>query len=122
MFVVNQDDILTTDSQIIEGLSHVEDRLKEFEELMAETGTDHKYLSYNDQAIYEFDKEQYVESLMFESEMAKRPRDKLYSTNFVKTIESYMEDKYAELEHQRVAAEDNFSKLVELDFQAQLTG
>lgn len=116
---INKNDILDTDPQILDGMGDVEQRLRDFEELMAENRTDFKYLSYNDQAIREQDKEQYVDSLRQADDAGNLP-NKLYGINFVQTVETYMEDKYSSLEQQRVTAEHKLEKLVELYYQDQV--
>lgn len=110
---INQDDILTTDLQILEDMGLLEQRTREFEELMADTRTDFKYLSYNDQQLLEFDKHDYVDSL--QTAETGHP-NKLESINFVKAIEGYMEEKYTSLEQKRVGAEQRLDRLLEHDF------
>lgn len=112
--VTKMEQILITDTQILEDMDNWEQRIKDFDEIMAESKTDFKYLSYNDMQIHEFDKSMYVESLTMDNS-----DDKMSNINFIKTIENFIEDKYSTLEHKRIDAEKSFQRMVEQELEQE---
>ena len=103
---INKDEILITNSNILDDLSDLDKRQKEYEDLMNDNKLDFKYLSYNDQpTVMEYDKQQYVSSLMQGDHQSNK---KMYQINMVKNIEQFCEDKYTSLENTRFKTEKEF--------------
>ena len=91
-------------------MGDLQKRTKAFEDLMNETKVDTKYLSYDDSTLHP--------DLLQEMHDIHRERQKIYQNSVVKTIETYYEDKFAQLEKTQARDTLFFESLFEADLAA----